>query len=237
MIGCDCPVCTSADSRNSRTRCSVYIEAGETRVLIDTPPELRLQALREGISRVDAILFTHAHADHLFGLDDVRRFNQLSGKSMPCYGSCETLKNIRRAFEYVFVTTQIGGGKPSLDLIAVDGSFEVEGVRVTPIPVLHGHLNVFGYRIGDFAYVTDCSRIPESSMELLRGLDTLVLGVLRQKPHETHFSLAEGVEVVDILKPNRAFFTHIAHRLDHEATNQILPSNIRLAYDGLKVEV
>ena len=237
MIGCNCPVCTSPDPHNSRTRCSVYIEAENTRILIDTPPELRLQALREDINRVDAVLFTHAHADHLFGLDDVRRFNELSGKSMPCYGSAETHESIRRAFEYVFVRTQIGGGKPSLNLIDVDGPFDVDGVCVTPIPVLHGRLNVLGYRIGDFAYVTDCSYISEMSMNMLQNLDTLILGVLRPQPHETHFSLAEGIEVVETLKPNRAFFTHIAHKLDHEATNSILPPHIRLAYDGLKIKV
>lgn len=237
MIGCDCPVCTSGNPRNQRTRCSVLVECGGARLLIDTPPELRLQLVREGISCADAVLFTHAHADHIFGLDDVRRFNDVLCTALPCYGSRETLATIRRAFDYVFVTTQIGGGKPLLDLVPVDGPFVIEGVEVVPVPVLHGKMSVLGYRIGDFAYVTDCSNIPPGSAALLRELDTLVLGVLRPRPHETHFSLSEGLAVVDELKPKRAFFTHISHRLEHERTNDVLPPGVELAYDGLVVRV
>ena len=237
MIGCDCPVCTSTDPRNSRTRTSALVEIDGAHLLIDASPELRLQALREDVRKVDAVLFTHAHADHIFGLDDVRRFNDVSGNSMPCYGSRDTLRTIRRSFEYCFVPSQIGGGKPSLDLIEVDGPFEVLGTEITPVPVFHGELGVLAYRIGDFAYVTDVSMIPDSSAETLRGLDTLVLGVLRPDPHETHFSLDEGLAVVERLGPARAFFTHIAHRLDHEATNALLPEHVRLAYDGLRITV
>lgn len=237
MIGCDCEVCRSDNPRNKRTRASVLVEVNDAHILIDTTPELRIQTLRENIRRVDAVLFTHAHADHVFGLDDVRRFNDLSGNPMPCYGSQETLSTIRRVFEYAFVPTQIGGGKPDLDLIQVDASFDVAGVRVQPVQVLHGNLNVLGYRIGDFAYVTDVSRIPEGSMQLLGGLDTLVLGVLRPQPHETHFSLSEGLAVVERLQPKSALFTHIAHKLDYENTNALLPSNIRLAYDGLRITI
>lgn len=235
MIGCDCPVCRSDDPRNNRTRASVLVEADGANLLIDTGPELRIQAIREDIRRVDAVLFTHAHADHVFGLDDVRRFNDLSGRAMPCYGSAETLTSVRRAFEYVFVPTQAGGGKPALDLVPVDASFVVGGVPIEPIPVLHGQLQVLGYRIGGFAYVTDVSCIPESSMALLGGLDVLVLGVLRPQPHETHFSVGEGLEIVERLRPKSAFFTHIAHKLDHEATNATLPGHVRLAYDGLRI--
>ena len=234
MIGCDCKVCRSSDPRNQRTRCSALVEVNGVNLLIDTPPELRIQALREGIRRVDAVLFTHAHADHLFGLDDIRRFNDLSGAPMPCYGSKETLSTVRVAFEYVFVPTQLGGGKPLLDLISVNGPFEVAGVRVTPIPVMHGRMSILGYRIGNLAYITDCSRIPASSYELMRGLDTLVLGVIRHEPHETHFSISDGLAVVDKLKPRQTFFTHIAHRLDHEATNSALPADVQRAYDGLR---
>lgn len=237
MIGCDCPVCRSDDPHNRRTRASVLVEVHGATLLIDTPPELRIQALREDVRRVDAVLFTHAHADHLFGLDDVRRFNELSGCAMPCYGSEWTLRAIRRAFEYVFVPVQTGGSKPALDLIHVDAKFRVAGVDVQPVQVLHGSLDVLGYRIGNFAYVTDVSHIPESSMELLRGLEVLVLGVLRPQPHETHFSVEEGLEVVETLRTKRAFFTHIAHKLDYEATNASLPPHIRLAYDGLKITI
>lgn len=237
MIGCDCPVCTSSDPRNTRTRSSVLVESRGARILIDTPPELRVQALREGIRAVDAVLFTHAHADHIFGLDDIRRFNEVSGRPMPCYGPEDALLTVRRAFDYVFVPTQIGGGKPSLSLIPVVGPFEVAGVEVTPVPVRHGELRIFGYRIGRFAYVTDCSGIPPDSLDLLRDLDTLVLGVLRPEPHETHFSVSEGLAVVEEVRPERALFTHISHRLDHEQTNRALPPSARLAYDGLEITV
>lgn len=235
MIGCDCAVCRSDDPRNIRTRASALVEVDGVNLLIDTPPDLRGQALREDIRRVDAILFTHAHADHVFGLDDVRRFNDLSGAVMPCYGSEHTLRTIRRTFEYVFVPTQVGGGKPALELMPVKTQFTFNGVAVTPIQVLHGKLNVLGYRIGDFAYITDVSSIPDTSMELLAGLDVLVLGVLRPQPHETHFSVDEGLGVVEALRPKSAFFTHIAHKLDYETTNAALPPHVRLAYDGLKI--
>ncbi len=237
MIGCDCAVCTSSDPRNNRTRSSVLVETDGASLLIDTTPELRIQALRENIRRVDAVLFTHAHADHVFGLDDVRRFNDLSGRSMPCYGPEETLVTIRRAFQYVFVPTQLGGGKPSLELIPVTGTFHAAGVWVTPVPVMHGRLHIHGYRIGRFAYVTDCSGIPDGSMALLQDLDTLVLGALRPTPHETHFSVGQAMEVVDMLKPRQAYFTHISHRLDHEMTNASLPPYARLAYDGLRIDL
>ena len=157
MIGCGCPVCTSNDPHNNRTRSSVLIEVNGANILIDTTPELRLQAIRENVSRVDAVFFTHAHADHIFGLDDIRRFNDLMGGPIPCYGSEETLAIVCQAFEYAFIPTQIGGGKPVMHLIAVDAEFEACGVRIQPVPVRHGSVRVLGYRIGDFAYVTDCS--------------------------------------------------------------------------------
>ncbi len=237
VIGCSCRVCTSENPRNMRTRCAVFVDCGPTKLLIDTPPELRLQLVRERISCADAVLFTHAHADHIFGLDDVRRFNHFLRSALPCYGSEQTLRTIRRAFDYVFVPTQVGGGKPLLDLICVDSAFQVQEVSVTPIPVLHGELPVLGYRIGGFAYVTDCSRIPRQSLDLLRGLDTLVLGVLRPEANETHFSLSEGLAVVGELKPKRAWFTHVSHRLEHEQANASWPPDVQLAYDGLTVEI
>jgi len=235
MIGCDCEVCTSTNPKNHRTRSSVIVEVNEKNLLIDTTPEFRIQILRENIRRIDSVLFTHAHADHIFGLDDIRRFNDLSGTSIYCYGNEETLKTIRRAFDYVFVPTQIGGGKPSLELVPVDGPFETEGVEIIPIPIMHGRLKILGYRIGDFAYITDCSSLPDSSADLLLNLDTLVLGVLRPQPHETHFSVSEGLAVVEKLQPNRTFFTHISHRLEYRHTNDVLPPNVQLAYDGLQI--
>jgi phosphoribosyl 1,2-cyclic phosphate phosphodiesterase len=237
MIGCDCKVCHSTNPKNKRTRCSVYIEVENACLLIDTPPDLRNQLLRENIRRIDAILFTHAHADHLFGLDDIRRFNDINGANMPCFGLDETLSSIRRSFQYVFVPTQIGGGKPALDLIPVDGPFSAAAIPVIPIRVLHGKLDILGYRIGDFAYITDVSEIPSASLELLFDLKVLVLGVIRHEPHETHFCLSQGIEMVEYLRPKRAYFTHIAHKLEHDTTNSILPPHIQLAYDGLKIDI
>jgi phosphoribosyl 1,2-cyclic phosphate phosphodiesterase len=237
MIGCGCAVCKSPDPRNQRTRCSIFIEDDHTSLLLDTPPELRVQLLREDIATADAVLFTHAHADHIFGLDDVRRFNDINGCALPCYGSAQTLATVRRAFDYIFVPTQLGGGKPQLDLVPVDGPFEVGGIVVTPVPVMHGSIPIYGYKIGGFAYVTDCSAIPDASMEMLGGLDTLVLGVLRPEPHETHFSVSQGLAVVEKLRPKRTFFTHISHKLDHEHTNSVLPPGVELAYDGLRLTI
>jgi phosphoribosyl 1,2-cyclic phosphate phosphodiesterase len=237
MIGCDCAVCSSENPRNKRTRSSVLVEVDEVSVLVDTGPEMRIQVLRENIRRIDAVLITHAHADHVFGLDDVRRFNDLSGKSMPCYGSEDTLQVIRAAFGYAFTSTQLGGGLPQLDLVRIDGPFEALGVSITPVPIFHGRIPIFGYRICDFAYVTDCSHIPQASEKLLNNLDTLVLGVIRHEPHETHFCVSQALAIVEKFKPRRAFFTHIAHRLDHDLTNSALPPDVQLAYDGLRIEI
>ena len=243
MIGCDCPVCSSDDPRNQRTRSSVLVEVDGANLLIDTTPDLRTQVLRENVRRVDAVLFTHSHADHIFGLDDIRRFNDLSGRPMPCYGSADTLRVIRQAFEYVFKPTQPGGGKPSLNLIEVDGPFQILNTQYTiqnpviPVPILHGELPILGFRIGSFAYLTDCSAIPEPSFDLLDGLDLLVLGVLRHEPHETHFSVGEGLAVVERLQPRQTYFTHLTHRLDHDTTNRSLPPHAQLAYDGLQITI
>ena len=237
VIACDCAVCRSDDPRNQRTRTSIIVRRDDRVLLIDTPPDLRTQALRNNIRRVDAVAFTHAHADHMFGLDDIRRFNEIQGSEITCYGHRQTLKVIREAFSYIFVRTQAGGGKPRLRLKLIEGPFEEAGLTVTPVPVYHGHVRVQGYRIGDFAYVTDVSRIPPDSMKLLQGLDTLVLGVLRFRPHPTHFNLEQGLAMVERLRPRRAIFTHLAHDLDYAATNAILPPGVELAYDGMELEM
>lgn len=237
MVACDCPVCKSPDPRNNRNRSSIIIRSGEQFLLIDTTPELRLQLIRSNVRRVDAISFTHAHADHIFGLDDIRRINEINDVEIPCYGHRQTMEAIRAAFRYIFVPTQTGGGKPKLSLNVVDGPFEAAGMTITPIPVWHGKVKVLGYRIGDFAYVTDVSRIPPESAELLRGLDTLVLGVIRYAPHPTHFNMEQGLAQIAELKPRRALITHITHQLEHGATNAILPAGIEMAYDGLEIEV
>ena len=203
-------------------------------MLVDTPTDLRAQALRFGLPRVDAIVYTHSHADHIFGLDDVRIFNFRQRSPIPCYGSAETLRAIRRAFAYVFEPGQEGGGKPRLDLIEVREPFEVLGRRLTPIPVWHGEMEVFGYRIGDFAYVTDCNRIPETSFRLLEGVEILVLDALRHRPHSTHFSVEEALEIAERIGPRRTILTHMAHEVDHDDP---LPPGVEFGYDGLTFEI
>jgi phosphoribosyl 1,2-cyclic phosphate phosphodiesterase len=237
VIGCRCAVCTSSDPRNRRTRASVYVRLGEQGVVIDTATEFRLQCVANGIERLDAVLFTHAHADHVHGLDDVRQFNHLQGTRIPCYGSGETMRYLAQKFDYFFRETQAGGGKPDVEFISVDGPFELFGRRVVPLPVMHGELSVYGYRIGAFAYITDASTIPPETMALLEGLDTLILNALRVEPHPTHLSVGEAVAIIEQLRPRRAFLTHLTHRLEHAETEAKLPHPIRLGYDGLTFEV
>jgi phosphoribosyl 1,2-cyclic phosphate phosphodiesterase len=239
VIGCDCPVCSSPDPRNQRTRSSILVEWEGRNILIDTATELRLQALRANLRRVDAILFTHSHADHICGLDDVRRFNDLQRASIPCYGTQETVDNLARQFWYAFAQTQMGGGKPRLELIPISPHrpLDVLGLPVVPVPVKHGDIQVLGYRFGSLAYVTDVSEVPEESVALLQGLDLLVLDALRWRPHPTHLSVEEALALVGRVGPRRTLFTHICHDLDHELANKALPPNVALAYDGLVVEL
>jgi phosphoribosyl 1,2-cyclic phosphate phosphodiesterase len=237
VIACDCAVCTSPDPRNKRLRCSAWVRSGETSLLIDTTPDMRTQLLAHDVRRLDAVLFTHSHADHIFGLDDVRRFNFIQGTSMPCYGREDTLQDIKRAFSYVFRETQAGGGKPSLDLHPVEGPFVAAGLEVRPVPILHGRLPIYGYRIGGFAYVTDVSDIPPESMELLNGLDVLVLGALRPEPHSTHFNFEQAMAAAQALAPRQTYFTHMTHDVDYEEANRRLPAGIALGFDGLTFDV
>jgi phosphoribosyl 1,2-cyclic phosphate phosphodiesterase len=238
MIGCRCPTCTSADPRDRRLRPSILIElTGGPALLVDTSPDLRAQALRLDIRRVDAVLFTHPHADHLLGLDEIRRYNHLQRATIPCFGSPETLTEVRRVFAYAFEPRQQGGGVPRLELVPVTGPFDVAGARVIPLPVLHGQLPILGYRVGSFAYITDCSEIPEASWPLLEGLDVLVLDSLRHVPHPTHFTVAQALDAIARIRPERALLTHIAHDLRHEETAAALPPGVELAYDGLVVPV
>ncbi len=232
-IACQCPVCNSDDPRNQRFRCSVLLQYGGWNVVVDTATEFRLQAIRAGITRLDALLFTHSHADHISGLDDVRAFSERQGGPIPCYGSPECLEDIRRRFDYIFKPTQLGGGKPRLEMTPIQGPFDLFGLEVVPVPVYHGKLLVLGFRIGKVAYVTDCNLIPDSSMELLRGLDLLILDALRWRPHPTHFTVDEALRVVAELRPARSYLTHLTHDLDYVSTNALLPPGVELAYDGL----
>ncbi|RPJ64418.1 MAG: MBL fold metallo-hydrolase [Acidobacteria bacterium] len=238
MIACECGTCTSADPRDQRLRPSVLVDLpGGRTLLIDAAPDLRAQALRHRIRRVDAILFTHAHADHVLGLDETRRFTALQRCAMPCYGDAETIAEIRRVFAYAFRGGQEGGGVPRLELIPVSAPFDAAGQRVVPVPVFHGELAIYGYRLGQFAYLTDCSRIPDSSWPLLEGVRVLVIDALRDVPHPTHFTLEQALEAVVRIAPDRALLTHVSHDLGHAATSSRLPPRVELAYDGLIVDI
>jgi phosphoribosyl 1,2-cyclic phosphate phosphodiesterase len=251
-IGCDCAVCRSDDPRDRRTRPSILIDLGDAAdraipvafaaaaryILVDTAPDLRAQALAHGVRRVDAIAFTHSHADHVLGLDEVRRYNFMQGAAIPCFGDAATLADLRRVFSYIFDgKTRAGGGIPRLSLFDIGGAFSLGGVEFVPVPVMHGPMPILGYRVGAFAYLTDCSQIPESSWPLLAGVRTLVLDALRDRPHTTHFNVAEALQVVERLGPERTYFTHISHDLPHAATCARLPFGVELAYDGLILEL
>lgn len=239
MIGCRCDVCRSDDPRDRRLRPSIHIAVdGGPHVLIDTATDLRQQALANDITRVDAVIFTHAHADHVMGLDELRRFNALGKKRIPIYAAARTAAEIRRIFQYAFEPPAVvGGGVPELSLHEIDAPFDLDGVQVVPVPVMHGPQPILGLRLGSFAYLTDCNAIPEPSWPLLSDLDVLVLDALRHRPHPTHFALAEAVAAAARIGAKATFFTHMCHDLPHAATNAALPAGVALAYDGQTVDV
>jgi phosphoribosyl 1,2-cyclic phosphate phosphodiesterase len=236
VIACDCAVCGSADPRNRRLRPAALLELPAGAVLVDTPTDLRQQALTYGIRRVDAVLYTHAHADHILGLDELRVFNFRQGATIPCYGPAAALAAIRRTFAYAFEPGQEGGGKPQVELVPIAGPLELLGATVVPVPVRHGSLEVFGYRLGAFAYVTDVNFIPEESHALLAGVEVLVLGALRYRPHTTHFTFAEAFAAAERIGARRTLLTHIAHDVDHAAPAVRLPAGVEIAHDGLVVD-
>ena len=239
LLGCDCAVCASTDSKNSRMRCAIILGFPEGNLLVDTPPDLRTQLLREGIGIVHGVLYTHAHADHLFGLDDLRLMQFYLGHGVPLYCTEQVENRIRVSYDYAFDNreTTHPGAVPRLDFHRIGTQpFHVLGTRVTPVRLLHGpRFEILGFRFGNIAYCTDTNQIPEASWSLLQGLDVLILDALRPKPHATHFSLAEATEVARTLNPRRTLFTHISHELDHKMTNHELPDGIELAYDGLSI--
>ncbi|MBA2276842.1 MAG: MBL fold metallo-hydrolase [Chloroflexia bacterium] len=239
VIGCDCAVCHSHDPRDRRTRTSVRLRQGATTLLIDTAPELRGQMLASDTRRVDAVLYTHAHADHTAGLDDLRRFCEMQQQHIPVFATPATGSDLRARFAYAFADLfPFYGATPDLTLHEIDRPFAVANIAVTPVPVLHASLPIVGFRVGALAYVTDAKTVPAASMPLLRDLDILVLNALRQRPHPAHLSLDEALAIVAELRPRRAYLTHIAHEMGrHVEVEPALPAGVALAYDGLSVTV
>lgn len=237
VIGCGCEVCRSPLPQNQRTRCSALLSWQGRQILIDTATDLRQQALREQLTRVDAVLYTHTHADHLHGIDDLRTLNPVDGSFIPIYGSVETLEAIGRNFHYIFNAGPDPGYRPRLERRPITGPFELFGLPVQPIPLLHGSGETLGFRIGPFAYLTDVSAIPEDSEALLQGLGLLVLDGLRFSAHTTHFNVAQAVAVAQRLRVPRTLLTHLSHEIDHQRHGAGLPPGVEFAYDGLRLRI
>ncbi len=236
-IGCDCEVCHSSDPHDRRTRPSVMLTYNGHQVLIDTTPDFREQALRENITQLDAVLYTHTHADHILGIDDLRplTYHHKLGK-LPLYATQRNCEFLRNMFRYIFEANYKFGGLPQVELIPMDGPVELFGACFEPVTVIHGEMPILGFRFGSAAYLTDHSSVPQDSLDKLRDLDILFLDALRYKPHPTHSTVEQSLQIVAEVKPKRTFFTHICHDLAHEETNAALPPGVQLAYDGMKLE-
>lgn len=239
MIGCDCAVCHSSDQRDRRLRSSVVIRSDDTTILIDTTPDLRAQSLRANLRHLDAVLFTHAHADHTAGLDELRSFNAIQNEHIPVWATRETGDELQSRFAYAFVDTFPSYGlKPDLTLNEIDGPFQINELTVTPIPIMHGRLPILGFRIGDIAYLTDLKSYPDASAGLLQDLDVLVITALRQDPHPAHLALSEALLQIEEIAPKRAWLTHISHSFGfYEAVAPTLPKHVRIAIDGELIEM
>ena len=238
MIGCKCQVCTSKNPKDKRLRSSVMVEDNLTRIVIDSGPDFRQQMLRENVDALDGVLFTHEHKDHIAGLDDVRAFNYLQKKPMDVYATVHVQQALRREFHYIF-SGDTYPGIPRLTIHTIDENYFMAGsLKIVPVPVMHLNLPVFGFRIGDFSYITDANFIDENSKSILRGSKTIVLNALRKEKHVSHFNLKEAIEIVEELKPDNAYFTHISHQLGlHDEINGDLPPYIQCAFDGLKITI
>jgi phosphoribosyl 1,2-cyclic phosphate phosphodiesterase len=238
VIGCTCEVCRSLDYRDKRLRTSILVEIENQSFVIDTGPDFRQQMLRENVKRVDAVIFTHAHRDHTAGLDDVRSYNFLQQMDMPVYGTQPVLDQLRVEYAYAFAK-EYYPGIPRLDFQIIDGQdFSVNGIHITPLPVLHMKLPVLGFRFQNFSYITDAKYIPDETVERMHGTEVLVLNALQRDPHISHFNLEEAIKMVDRIKPAKTFFTHISHKLGtHADVSTELPDHIALAYDGLQISL
>ncbi len=236
MLACDCETCTSSDPRDQRYRSSALISWAGKNIVIDTTPEFRLQMLRAKARTLDAVLLTHSHADHINGLDDLRQFTFGSSRRIPVYGNPETMDWIRQHYNYIWEPRQVGGGLPKITLNPVHSPFECAGLTVTPIPVLHGIITIYGYRIGNLAYISDVSAIPEDSMEQLRGIDILVLDAVRYRRHATHFHLEAAIQAAQAIGPKQTVFTHLNHDFRHRRLVDELPDGMTAAYDGMQLE-
>jgi phosphoribosyl 1,2-cyclic phosphate phosphodiesterase len=237
IINCSCPVCTSDDSRNKRFRTSITVQTDRTVFLIDTTPDFRTQLLRNPIPKLDGVIYTHAHADHIYGIDDLRRFNQLQKTRIPIYAGQPTLSRLIKTFDYAFGNGTLRLGLPNLTGIEIDGPFYINDVLVKPIKLFHGKQEIFGFRIGNIAYCTDVSKIPEESYQLLENLEVLILGALRETSHPTHFSVDEAVEEARKIEAKQTYFVHMSHKIDHQSRQATLPSGMKFAYDGLVLDV
>ncbi|HAR42006.1 MAG TPA: MBL fold metallo-hydrolase [Bdellovibrionales bacterium] len=241
LIHCSCPVCKSRNSKNKRLRASAWLQIHGKSFLLDTSTDFRAQALRTRIPRIDAVFYTHPHADHIHGIDDLRSFNFIQKESIPLYGNQWTCDEMREKFKYIFSPRPVeGGGIPQLTLNTIttaSKSLKVSGVKVVPISLKHGSRETVGYRFESIAYLTDCSYIPISSIERLRGLEVLVLDCLRIEPHQTHLNLEQALGVIRELKPKRTYLTHLGHDFDYVKTSKALPKGVALAYDGLKISL
>jgi len=238
MIACRCRVCTSTDIRDKRLRSSILIETAKTRIVIDSGPDFRQQLLRERTRKLDAVVFTHEHKDHIAGLDEIKAFNFLNKMRMPVYATQRVQTALKREFFYIFAEEKYPG-IPEIDLFEFDNDvFNIGDIVLQPVNVLHYKLPVKGFRVNNFAYITDANFIPETEKEKLKNLDVLVLNTLRKEPHISHFTFEEAIAIVNELKPRKAYFTHISHQLGlHEELNRELPGNIEMAIDGLQLIV
>lgn len=237
LVGCACAVCTSDDPRNQRTRSAGLITSATTTILIDAGPDFRIQALRAGISRLDAVVLTHEHQDHIGGIDDLRAINFSMKASLPIYGSAATLARVRYQYDYAFAPEESLSTRPALILHEIDEApFTIGDITLTPLPVVHGAWRVFGYRVGDLAYLTDTKEIPDATRERLAGVDTVIIDALRHTDHPLHFTVAEALAEIERIQPRRAFFTHMSHDLDYAATDAATPAHVAPAYDGLRLE-